>query len=88
MKIDEEIKSTRNCFWSLAFFVIFSPFVHKAAAQDDVADIHSQKLLAANDSNKCYFLTGADENRPAPKNGFSLLVVMPGGDGMQNSILS
>jgi predicted esterase len=53
----------------------------RLAAQDDVADIASQDLRAGKDENKRYFLVGPHKDATAPKNGYGLLVVLPGGDG-------
>jgi poly(3-hydroxybutyrate) depolymerase len=50
-------------------------------AQDDVADVPSQTLYAENDKNKMYFLIGSYPNTPAPKEGYRLLLILPGGDG-------
>jgi predicted esterase len=53
----------------------------RVAAQDDVADILSQDLRAGSDDNKRYFLVGPSKGASAPKQGYGLLVVLPGGDG-------
>jgi predicted esterase len=53
----------------------------RLAAQDDVADITSQDLRADKDENKRYFLIGPPKDVKAPKKGYSLLVVLPGGAG-------
>ena len=50
-------------------------------AQDDVADIASQDLRAGKDENKRYFLIGPHQGIKEPKEGFGLIVVMPGGPG-------
>ena len=55
--------------------------IPKATAQNDVADIPSQKLQAANDPNKTYFLIGPAKNDKLPAGGYKLLLVLPGGDG-------
>lgn len=47
-------------------------------AEDEVA---SERLKAGGDEQKEYFLIGATKDRKAPKAGFGLVVVMPGGDG-------
>jgi predicted esterase len=52
-----------------------------AGAQDDVADVSSQGLLVARTTQKQYFLIGSTKAARAPKKGFGLLVVMPGGPG-------
>jgi predicted esterase len=51
------------------------------AAQEDVADIPSQDLRAEKDENKRYFLIGPMKDAKAPKNGFGLVLVLPGGPG-------
>jgi predicted esterase len=50
-------------------------------AQDDVADIASQDVRADKDENKRYFLVGPHKGVAAPKEGYGLLVALPGGDG-------
>ncbi len=47
----------------------------------DVADIPSQELTAAGDSNKRYMLIGPKKNTKPPTEGFGLVLIMPGGDG-------
>jgi predicted esterase len=47
----------------------------------DVADIPAQDLLVGGDKQKRYFLIGPREGVAAPKDGYRLLIVMPGGDG-------
>ena len=54
-----------------------------AAAQDDVADVSSKKLQADSDPNKTYFLIHPGKDAKQPKEGFKLLVVLPGGDGSE-----
>lgn len=54
-----------------------------AAAQDDVADVPSQKLQAGGDANKTYFLIGPGKDAKQPEQGYKLLVVLPGGDGSE-----
>jgi predicted esterase len=53
----------------------------RLAAQDDVADIASQDLRAGKDEHKRYFLIEPPKTVKAPKNGYGLIVVLPGGDG-------
>ena len=53
----------------------------RLAAQEDIADITSQDLAAGKDENKRYFLIGPPKESKAPKSGYSLLVVLPGGSG-------
>ena len=56
----------------------------RLAAQDDVADIVSQDLRAEKDEHKRYFLIAPPKDAKAPKKGYGLLVVLPGGDGSAN----
>jgi predicted esterase len=53
----------------------------RLAAQDDVADVASQDLRAGKDEQKRYFLIEPPKDAKAPKKGYGLLVVLPGGDG-------
>ncbi|MFM7563514.1 MAG: alpha/beta hydrolase [Planctomycetota bacterium] len=69
----------------LRFLVVASLLVFvlpgQLIAQEDVADIASQDLRADKDENKRYFLVGPHKGVTAPKKGYGLLVVLPGGDG-------
>jgi predicted esterase len=70
----------------LRFLVVASLLVsllpdRRLAAQEDVADIASEDLRADKDENKRYFLVGPHKGVPAPKKGYGLLVMLPGGDG-------
>jgi predicted esterase len=47
----------------------------------DVADVPAQKLSVGSNEKMRYFLIGPNKNAAAPKEGYKLLVVMPGGDG-------
>jgi predicted esterase len=51
------------------------------AAQDDVADIRSQDLRIGKDEHKRFFLIEPPKSAKPPKNGYGLLVVLPGGNG-------
>lgn len=51
------------------------------AAQDDVADVSSQDLKAGKDETKRYFLIGPAKDAKPPKDGYGLVVVLPGGSG-------
>src|SRR4029453_19329523 len=53
----------------------------RLTAQDDVADIPSQDLRADRDESKRYFLVGPHPGDTAAKEGYGLIVVLPGGDG-------
>ncbi len=50
-------------------------------AQEDVADVPSQTLYAEDDKRKMYFLIGPYPDAPTPKEGYRLLLILPGGDG-------
>jgi predicted esterase len=50
-------------------------------AQDDVPEVPSKERRAGGDEQKRYFLIGPKVGAKAPKAGFKLLVVMPGGGG-------
>jgi predicted esterase len=47
----------------------------------DVADIPTKDLRIGKDENRRYLLDGPRKDEKEPKDGFGLLVVMPGGDG-------
>jgi predicted esterase len=51
------------------------------AAQDDVADIASQKLTADADQRKQFFLIVPGAGAKQPEHGFGLVVIMAGGAG-------
>jgi predicted esterase len=53
----------------------------RLAAQDDVADVVSQDLKAGKDEHKRYFLVEPPKGAKEPKQGYGLLVVLPGGNG-------
>ena len=53
----------------------------RLAAQEDVADIPAQDLRADKDENKRYLLVGPHPGVTAPRQGYGLLVVLPGGGG-------
>ena len=44
-------------------------------------EVPSEKRKAGGDEKKEYFLIGAAKDRKSPKDGFGLVVVLPGGDG-------
>jgi predicted esterase len=54
------------------------------AAQDDVADVPSRDLVAGKDKQKRYFLIGPAKEAKAPRAGYGLIVVLPGGPGTPN----
>ncbi|HEY5909978.1 MAG TPA: protein kinase, partial [Verrucomicrobiae bacterium] len=51
------------------------------AETDDVANVLAQEKLANGDSNQRFFLIGPKPGDAPPTNGYSLLLVLPGGDG-------
>src|SRR5262245_44311504 len=59
------------------------PCVGQLHADDD-ADVPSQDLRAGKDENKRYFLVGPRKDIKEPKEGFGLLIVLPGGSGDEN----
>lgn len=63
---------------SLSAAVVFNPAI-VAAEDDDIADVASEDLRAGGDEKARYFLIGA--NKEAPKDGFGLVVILPGGSG-------
>ena len=48
---------------------------------DDVADVPVRDLRIADDADQRYFLIGPTTGQAAPKSGYRLLIVLPGGDG-------
>lgn len=52
-----------------------------ASAQDDMADVPSQDLTLEANPKQRYSLIGPDAGAEAPAQGYSLLLVLPGGDG-------
>lgn len=62
-------------FW---FAIIFQPI---ATLGQDQADVPSQDLRVGGDEHKRYFLVGPMPGTEAPKRGFGLVVIMPGGGG-------
>ena len=50
-------------------------------AQDDVADVPSEDLRVGGNEQQRYFLIGATASEKQPKDGFPLLLILPGGDG-------
>lgn len=57
-------------------------FVSTAAAQSDVADIPSKKRTIAAHKRMTYFLIPPAAKKP-PKDGYGLLVLLPGGSGSE-----
>jgi poly(3-hydroxybutyrate) depolymerase len=52
-----------------------------ALPQDDVAGVPSVEQKIGGDAHQRYFEIGPLEHSKQPKNGYALLVVLPGGDG-------
>ena len=50
-------------------------------AQDDVADVPCEDLRVGGNEQQRYFLIGLTANEKQPKDGFPLLLILPGGDG-------
>lgn len=69
----------RKKMYAIALWVLLSVLGH-ARAQSDVADIPSEECQADGDANKTYFLIG-DPAPQAPRQGYGLVIIMPGGDG-------
>jgi predicted esterase len=69
-------------FRRLALLALFASLPLTALrAQQDVADVPSQDLRAGKDEKKRYFLIGPAKKAEAPREGYGLLVVLPGGPG-------
>ena len=67
---------------SLAVLTLALPVAGSAHLfQDDVADVPLRDLRAGEVEQMRYFLIGAEAEAKAPKGGFRLLLVMPGGNG-------
>src|SRR5437868_945735 len=48
---------------------------------DDVADVPSKEITLDKAGQQHYFLVGPKKGKSAPKAGYRLLLVLPGGDG-------
>jgi predicted esterase len=53
----------------------------RADDEDDVADVPSKDVHAGKDKQKRYFLIGPAKDAKAPKDGYGLVVILPGGPG-------
>jgi predicted esterase len=62
-------------------FLLLSALAVSARADDDLASVPSEDLRAGKDENKRYFLIGPAKESKAPKAGFGLVIVLPGGPG-------
>jgi predicted esterase len=52
-----------------------------ARGQDDIEDVASQDIRIDGDERQRYFLLGPKKDAGKPEKGYSLLVILPGGDG-------
>jgi predicted esterase len=52
-----------------------------SSGPDDIADVPSEDLHADKDENKRYFLIGPGKDSQQPKEGYGLVVILPGGAG-------
>jgi predicted esterase len=66
---------------SLAWWLPPSPARGEDAPEDEFKDLPHEERKAGDDAKKRWFLIGPREKAEAPKEGFPLLVVLPGGDG-------
>ena len=57
------------------------PSIKLPPLHQDIADIDSKELHAEGDLNKRYFLIGAGKDDKPLKEGYNLIVIMPGGNG-------
>lgn len=67
--------------WAMSMLWIGATGSAVVHAQDDVADVPASELHAEDNKHKKYFLIGDTDAARAPKSGFGLLVVLPGGNG-------
>lgn len=61
--------------------VVCAMWGRPAAAQEDVAHVKATDLRAGGEERMRYFLIGPHEGTTAPKGGWKLLLVLPGGGG-------
>jgi len=66
---------------ALTAAILLTVATHVYGQAEDVADVASQDLRAGADQNKHYFLIGPKAGAAEPKEGYRLVVVMPGGGG-------
>jgi predicted esterase len=57
------------------------PSLAYAQEADDVADVPSSELQAGGKEKQRYFLIGPATDAKLPKEGYGLMVILPGGDG-------
>lgn len=63
-------------------FVLAGGSVPRALAQEDVAGVPSERIEIEGDAHRTYFLIPPKKEK-APRRGFALLLVLPGGDGSE-----
>ncbi len=73
--------SARGWFVTAITLLVLVLNAQRLPSQDDVADISSEDLRAGKDESKRYFLIGPQKGVQAPKEGYGLVVVLPGGSG-------
>lgn len=69
-----------RCLWCVILGLLLC-VTSAAWGQSDVADVRSQRRAVGGDERQSYFLINAHPDRPTPKGGFGLVVVLPGGPG-------
>jgi predicted esterase len=65
--------------WVVVLVLLVSTPVY--SQQDDVADVPARKLQAGGDEKRTYFLIGPIAGAKSPKEGYGLILILPGGDG-------
>ncbi|MHC4657922.1 MAG: alpha/beta hydrolase [Planctomycetota bacterium] len=76
----------RNCLCLLVLLTCIGLWltgetIAQVAQDDDIADVPGKLTFAGCDKYKRYYLIGAGEQIKAPKEGFGLVIVLPGRDG-------
>jgi predicted esterase len=71
----------RTLHWCLSALLSFTLATAAASAQEDVANVPSRDLVAGKDEQKRYFLIGPRKGSNQPKQGYGLIVILPGGPG-------
>ncbi len=66
------------CFFELTIALLPGTL---SAHADDVADVPSRDLRAGKDEQKRFFLIGPRKDARVPKQGYGLVVILPGGSG-------
>ena len=70
-------------FFCLGLSVVLSLTATVTFAQDDVAEVPSERRYVVDDERMSYFLIPPAADK-APADGYGLLVVLPGGDGSED----